>query len=361
MKKAGKYLEVGVHLLFWLALLWILTETIAVEISSEVFLINGQEVVIEEERGFLPVLLWGLLFKATSVYAVLLWVLPHYFNRGRIKEFTLFFLLVTLGPFLLELATVFFVLLPLFDEGDYGKQEVKLYSGVSVVVYLLLLSLATGYWFIKQWYKAEQLRQNLEKEKLVTELHFLKSQINPHFLFNTLNNLFSMAQANKDESTASGIAKLSGLMRYMLYDSNSERVELKKEVDYIQQFVELQQLRVGEGDSIWISFHLDGMISNQKIAPMLLIPFVENAFKHGINPMKESIIQFRLKVDQNKLSFHCKNTIHRSIKSIHDRESGIGLENVKKRLELLYPGEYQLAIKEDKGYFVTDLKLVLGN
>ena len=344
--------------MLWGVLLLVLKEVVVLNLSSEVYLVNGKEVVVENKQTSWGFLLWGLPFKALSVYGLLYWALPQYFHKDRLRTFSLVFLLLTLVPFLLELAIQYFLVLDIYK---YDLELLRFYTISSIGLYMLLLSMVTGFWFVRQWYRTEQRREVLEKEKLATELHFLKSQINPHFLFNTLNNLFSMAQENKDEATARGIAKLSGLMRYMLYDSNFERVALVKELEYVEQFMELQQLRIGEDDNTTISLQVEGETNNKLIAPMLLIPFVENAFKHGLDPTRKSVIQFKMTITNDSMLHFCgRNTIHRSHQNLNDAESGIGLENVKKRLALLYPGAHFLEIKEEE-YFEVDLKLELNH
>lgn len=357
MNKLRPFLIVVLHLVFWGLLLLVLKEVVVFNITSDVYFIEGKQVVVDNKQTSWGFLLWGLPFKALSVYGLLYWALPRYFHQNSLKTFFLMFVLLTLMPFLLEMGVHYSFVLGYYN---YDLELLKLYTFWSIGLYMLLLSFVTGFWFIRQWYRAEKRREVLEKEKLAAELHFLKFQINPHFLFNTLNNLFSMAQASKDEATASGIAKLSGLMRYMLYDSNADHVALAKELAYIEQFMELQQLRIGDDDRTWVSLQMEGDTKGKTIAPMLLIPFVENAFKHGIDPASDSVVQFNVSITDNTLHFSGRNTIHRTTRNVNDTESGIGLENVKKRLALLYPDNHSLEIKEEKDYFIFDLKLALS-
>ena len=199
----------------------------------------------------------------------------------------------------------------------------------------------------------EKIKGNLENEKLVSELAFLKSQINPHFLFNSLNNIYSLAY-QKSEKTPEAILKLSEIMRYMLYESNENKVPLLEEIRYLKNYIELQKLRFK--DKAYINFEVDEDIQDQKITPLILISFVENAFKHGVATDKENPITIVLNVSTNKLFFQVLNRKNTQNK---DETGGIGLQNVKRRLDLLYKGQYRLHIQDDKDIYSCELYLNL--
>ncbi len=193
-----------------------------------------------------------------------------------------------------------------------------------------------------------------------TEIKVLKSQINPHFLFNTLNNLFSMAQGKGNDDLADGISKLSGMMRYMLYDSNEESVPLSKEITYLEECITLNKLRYADEEVI-ITFDQAVQFADIRIAPMLLIPFVENAFKFGVAIGQKSSIQIAIVVfSSQSLIFKSTNTDHSSIKKMGMEMSGIGLENVKRRLDLVYPGKYRLITKKEDWKFMVKLEIDLS-
>ena len=212
---------------------------------------------------------------------------------------------------------------------------------------LLILGFTTAIKFAKKGFRQQLEFQEVKAKHLKTELDLLKSQINPHFLFNTLNNLYSMALNQKDQSTANGIAKLSHLMRYMIHDSNVNKIDLKREIDQINSFIELQKLRFSEEDDIQISLKIEGDINDQQISPMLLIPFVENAFKHSISIKSPAVIGIHLIIDDGRLEFSVKNTINRLRQKRDDDTSNLGMDNVKRRLELLYPDSHDLKINDD--------------
>jgi two-component system LytT family sensor kinase len=225
--------------------------------------------------------------------------------------------------------------------------------------FLVIEGLAIAYFFLKEWAKSELRRTQLQANQLSTEIKFLKSQINPHFLFNTLNNLFSMAQAKENDELADGILKLSGMMRYMLYDSNEERVPIGKEIAYLQECITLNKLRYAD-EEVLVKFDHPGQSTDVSIAPMLFIPFVENAFKHGVAIGQTATISIAIAVSGQKLFFDCVNTDYSFIKKMEMQISGIGLENVKRRLELVYPGKHQLRIKNESGKFMVNLEIDLS-
>ena len=222
---------------------------------------------------------------------------------------------------------------------------------ILLLLFIGILGVSIAYFFLKEWAKADVLRVKLEANQLSTEVKFLRSQVNPHFLFNTLNNLFSMAQAKGNDDLADGISKLSGMMRYMIYDSNAESVPLNKEIEYLEDCITLNKLRYAD-DEAKVTFDYPAQPAGVTIAPMLFIPFVENAFKHGVAIGQTSAIDIAIIISNQKLIFTCVNPKYKAKKM--DEESGIGLENVKRRLDLLYPGKHQLQISDgDREYFVN--------
>ncbi len=226
---------------------------------------------------------------------------------------------------------------------------------ITVSVFIVLTSAIK---FAKIGFDQKLAFQEMKTKQLQTELNLLKAQINPHFLFNTLNNLYGLARKN-DSGTADGIARLSHLMRYMIYDSDVEEISLEKEVAQIKHLIDLHSLRFLAEDDIDISFKTNGNIEQINIPPMLLIPFVENAFKHGISISNKSFIHIYLEVQDEHLFFSVKNSIHHKNTDDDDQKHGVGLKNVKRRLEILFPNRFNLDIQEDKISFEAHLKLVI--
>jgi two-component system, LytTR family, sensor kinase len=231
------------------------------------------------------------------------------------------------------------------------------FSNTLLFIFIIVFGLSIAYFFLKEWARAEKFRVQLEAVQLDTEIKFLKSQVNPHFLFNTLNNLFSMAQKKGNDDLADGISKLSGMMRYMIYESNEENVPLKREIEYLEDCILLNKLRYADGE-VKVIFDHPQQTEGVFIAPMLFIPFVENAFKHGVMIGQSSEINIDISVVNNQLIFTCENTIY-SVKKMEDEQSGIGLENVKRRLALVYPGKYDLSIKNADNKYIVHLRIIL--
>lgn len=222
-------------------------------------------------------------------------------------------------------------------------------SNLFIVLFVGLLR------FASDWLELDSRRRELETEKLSAELIFLKAQVNPHFFFNTLNNLYYLATI-KSDITPQVISKLSEVMRYMIYDSNHEKVELVKEIEYMQHYIGLERLRLQEG--VPLEFEVAGR-TDILITPLILIAFLENAFKHGVgNGNDQSWIKARLKVDEARLTFRIGNSKPGSA-TIPTEGEGIGLKNVKRRLELSYPGSYTLDIEDLEDCFFVDLTIDL--
>lgn len=222
---------------------------------------------------------------------------------------------------------------------------------------LLVLTVSGGLKMTKEWFRNERMKKEMENEKMASELALLKSQINPHSLFNNLNSIYSLA-IKKSEDAPKAIVKLSEMMRYMLYDSNAAQISLGKEVEHLHNYIGLQKLRINRKTQI--IFETIGDIDSKMIEPMLLEPFVENAFKHGDVFREQSQINIQLKIAGDQLFFHVENTVTQN-GHIKDKHSGIGLKNIEKRLNLLYPDRHQLEIGQGSDKFTVSLKLNLAH
>jgi len=223
----------------------------------------------------------------------------------------------------------------------------------TVVTSLVFLFLSAVLKFTVDWFLNERKQRDLETQRLSAELAFLKSQINPHFLFNSLNSIYSLAY-QRSETTPDAILKLSEIMRYMLYESNDNKVDLEKELQYLQSYIDLQKIRFG--NKAYIDFKVQGKVENQQIAPLLLIAFIENAFKHGVANNPLTPIRLLIDVDESHLHFYMQNKKHMNNR---DTLGGIGLNNVQRRLNLLYPGKYNLVVNDEIDTYTVELSLVL--
>jgi len=279
-------------------------------------------------------------------------LIPHLLGKKKI----LLYILSVLG---FMVVTVFVdLLVQYFFNTDYQNRSFIYHNTVSgaLMSSLLVLGISSGWKITSEWYRNERLKKEMEHEKLASELAFLKSQVNPHFLFNSLNSIYALANKESPQ-TADAVIKLSDLMRYMLYDSTGKYVELDKEVEYLNNYINLQKLRVdGKVD---ITFDTKGEL-NKKIAPLLLIPFVENAFKHGISYQNESFVHVEMMANGKNIHFVVENTLNQHKPDV-ERASGVGLKNVKRRLELLYPGKHKLVINESNGKYIAELNLQINN
>lgn len=223
----------------------------------------------------------------------------------------------------------------------------------STAVFFLVLTVSTCSKVIQEWLGIEKKKQEIENEKLATELSFLKSQINPHFLFNTLNNIYSLALV-KSDATPDAVLKLSSIMRYVLNETKHDKVSLEQEIQFIRHYIELQKMRLT--NKVSIDFLLEGEIEGRQIAPLVLIPFVENAFKYGISTKETSAIFFKVKTTEKTLEFTSQNHIVTTNKE-RPEKTGIGLVNTKRRLELLYPQKHILTVTEENNQFLVHLTL----
>lgn len=204
----------------------------------------------------------------------------------------------------------------------------------------------------------EKQKKEQHAQRLAAELKFLRSQINPHFLFNVLTNMVSLARS-KSEHLEPALLRLSDLMRYMLYETKGEKVPVSKELKYLGSYIELQKLRFGDTVDIIFKTEVDDTAAGHEIEPLLLVPFVENAFKHGVGLIENPYIYIRLQIRNGALQFEVNNNYDEQGMAQKDDSSGIGLENVRTRLALLYPQKHELRIDESDSTFHVTLNLTL--
>ncbi len=295
--------------------------------------------------AFMPV-------SAVLVYINIYILIPAYLYR---RKYLYYALTLTLALFVMAYADQLI-------KNLYIHLGYKIYTYTSGLGFKSLFSEAVGLFYLtgfttgiklsKDWIQNQQLMKEKEKQYLETELNFLKTQIHPHFFFNTLNNLYSLTLKKSDQAPEV-VLKLSALMSYMLYESNAAKVSLNKEITYLQNYLDLEKLRFGQ--RLYVSFEIEGEIDEVSIPPMILILFVENSFKHGVkNNINKIIIEISLKVEGAFLLFSIKNPIGENLSK---ENTGIGLKNARRRLELLYGNNYQLDISENDNEFIVSLKM----
>ena len=283
---------------------------------------------------------WILLF-----YFNLLVLIPRFLNRKKIGIYI--FLII------LQLAVLITAINIFPREGE--KPGLHREYFFVIFPYLFIWAISTVYWFVTDKISTEQFMKERENENLKTELSFLRSQVSPHFLFNVLNNMVAMARLKSDQLEPS-LIRLSGLMRYMLYESDETSVTLRREIEYVNSYIELQKIRYAK--SLCIKVNMDPG-DNQRIEPMLLIPFIENAFKHGTGTIDEPVIDIYLKISEGLIDFRVKNKFNPLNVEIKDRTSGIGLQNVIRRLNLLYDQKHILSINNENGWYSVSLQIKL--
>ncbi|GHE44916.1 sensor histidine kinase [Sphingobacterium griseoflavum] len=301
--------------------------------------------------------LWTLVVLATlgTVIYAIYYLLPALHQKQ--KKFSTFFWTIFVISLLLTLPLS--VLAIFFFQRDVEAAFILLAFHLPTQ---LLIGVPLS-WFVykkrsENRFELNTLRTELGKSD--ANLHFLKSQINPHFLFNALNTLYGTALQEHAERTGEGIQKLGDMMRFMLHENLQETIPLIREVEYLNNYIALQKLRTSPAADIKIESLIEADINDLQIAPMLLIPFVENAFKHGISLQRPSYIKISLQVQANVLYFDVSNSINP--KNEHDPEadrSGIGLANVKQRMYLLYKGRHDLIIRENMNEYFVHLTLTL--
>jgi two-component system, LytTR family, sensor histidine kinase AlgZ len=283
-------------------------------------------------------------------------LLPRFLAGKKLWKYLMEFL----GIFIFFIAGRLYLERFLID--GYTYQEKYLYTPRFIVqisaVALFIVIFVAMLRFAQEWFELESKKRAIENEKLTAELNFLKAQINPHFLFNTLNNLYYLA-FTQSPNTTEVIAKLSQMMRYMIYDSNHPKVMLSKEIEYMQNYVSLEKLRLN--NQIPICFKIEGNPDQILIAPLIFITFLENAFKHGVsNNQSGSWVNVSIRISEKECVYKVENSKIASNGQAHAGKSGIGLQNVQRRLALSYPGKYELKTDDLSDRYSIQLNLSLN-
>ena len=235
--------------------------------------------------------------------------------------------------------------------------QFKTHFVVSLFIFVFILACSIAYKMIRDKFISDRIAKEKETEHLKTELSLLRSQASPHFMFNVLNNMVALARKHSDELEPS-LIKFSSLMRYMLYETDEEKVSLESEEEYLQSYIDLQQQRLSK--KVEVNVNLNEPDKRYEIDPMLLIPFVENAFKHGTGFIENPKIDIELSAKNNILYFRVSNSFDPALQQVKDKASGIGLANVRRRLDLLHPGKYSLDISKENRMFTVLLQINLS-
>lgn len=310
--------------------------------------------------------LFYVVFQAIGVYFCLYYLIPKFLKSGKYSLFlgsTFLTIIIvatcTLGGYYVNAHLVGADVYELYNMSP--RSPFSFFKFNSLPSTISAFTLAISIKMAKSWIETNQRSQQLEKEKLETELKFLRSQFNPHFLFNTINSVFFLID-NNPVMASETLAKFSNLLRYQLYECNATSIPLNREIEYLESFVELEEIRLNKNFDINIDFPKQNN-GDLMISPFILMPFVENAFKHvSHHHDKTNWIKIEISVSAKLLTFKVSNSTSDVFKSVKSPEeySGIGLQNVTRRLELLYPQKYQLTIEELPKSYSTKLQLELS-
>ncbi|WP_271764908.1 sensor histidine kinase [Aquimarina algiphila] len=301
-----------------------------------------------------------IIFQAIGVYFCLYFLIPRYLEKSKyLKYIALVIITIFAMAILILIPSIFWDLFfPVKQKNPGGLYSFFLHNTLPSSIGSMTLGMSIK--LTKNWLSSQKKQQVLEKEKLETELKFLKSQFNPHFLFNTINSIFVLINKNTVMATES-LAKFSDLLRYQLYECNEHQILLDKELSYLRSFIELEELR--QNDNFVITADLPNTSSgNLAVAPFLLMPFIENAFKHiSQHNNKPNRIEIKVRLEDNQFMFKISNTVAQNEKTSRDAVTygGLGLKNVKRRLELLYPNNYTLELNQENDKYIVVLKLNL--
>lgn len=296
----------------------------------------------------------SIFFYAIVVYLNLKYLIPKYLANNHF--FTWLGLLVLAAVLVTPLKAM--VLYFRFEGLPAAQQQLANTMHLQFLVTFMVAGASTLGKITTDWVRHIRIKQELQTKNIESELRFLKSQVNPHFLFNTLNNIYALSLKKSDKAPET-VLKLSELMRYMLYECNEERVLLANEVKYVENYIALESLR--QGHNIDINLDVVGDVHTQKIAPLMFTPFLENAFKHGVNnAITGGFINITLMVEDEEVNFQIENSKANTMPTArHPRSGGIGLKNLKRRLELVYPDKYELNIEDQPNVYIVHLSIQL--
>lgn len=371
MKKTNKTVRAILATLAWICFLWL---------PFILFFYNRDGVATRNDWFyFLPSSISTALKSDRFVYSyiasIILLVNFYFFNKGYLipnvlaRKQTILYITIVTACFFLYLTILYYIVINSNEHREFVnsaefKSNLKqmlaknpnftagprYFSTGPIALFLLQFVIGLSSNVVNQWFSAEEKKEEISKQQLQTELSFLKSQINPHFLFNSLNSIYSLSLANSAQ-TANAVMKLSRIMRYTLEEANNNTVSLNQEIEFIKNYIEMQKIRLT--DTVCIKFATNGEIDNVYIAPLLLIPFIENAFKYGISTHNKSNIEATISVADKEITFTCVNTIFPHLQK--NKGTGTGINNTRRRLELLYPGKHDLTITETPDKYLVRL------
>lgn len=333
-----------IHILLWV--IYVLSEYIA----------NLPHLAGDEHLRFLVATLLSLPVLVIPTYLVAWYGVPNYLKKDKVLFFVIFLLIAALAVLY---GRIKWLELVNYIHYDYVGSMPASKVLKNVIRDYAVIALAVCIYIIDDWKKKEKENERLIVAKAKSDLELLKRQLHPHFLFNTLNNIYSLALKNLDPSdqTVESILKLSRLLEYLVYQSGEETVPFKQEIALVKNYIDLERLR--HGDELYLEIDFGEINDNILTAPLIMLPFVENCFKHGGKNRNGTFwIRIDIKVFSNHLTVHISNS-KRVLRKQPQKEKGVGLKNIRERMEILYPGTYQLNIEDTEELFTVDLQLKL--
>lgn len=336
------------HLLFWIFSSFL----VILALEMTLFFFPGTAVKEGFTLSFTSYVV--LLFFTLTIGASLFYA--SYFSLN-------FFLKKTSRFFWIALGYVIFITFLIIDSNYIGltnePKRIDILSIFATTIPILYFNIL-GFLFrtFIEWIQDRKIKAELEKDKIESQLELLKSKLNPHFLFNTLNNIdiLIIDQPNK---ASEYLKKLSELLRFMLFETNAEFIPLSKEIDYIKEFVDLQKIRTANDD--YVDLQIFGDYKEKSIAPMIFVHFIENAFKFASNKKIKNAISVKFDISDRSVSFICKNHIHPTDLTAKENKNGIGIKLIQQRLDLIYKKAYNLSIVEKDNFYIVNLDIKLTN
>jgi LytS/YehU family sensor histidine kinase len=332
-----QYKRIGVHILFWAAYILFF---------GSIYGKYGHNFswYFIESFCMLP-------FIMAATYITIYGVLPFYLKKRKLLPTVILMALILFSATLGERVLLRVINnLPVNYESIFGVTFLYLFLETNFIV-----GIAFAIKIIKKWMEQQQEKHEMEKQNLKTELNLLKAQLNPHFLFNTMNNLYSLS-LEESSKTSDGIAKTAELLRSVLYECNEPEIPLEKELNLLENYIELEKMRYGQ--KLELDFRVEGPVKSHKIAPMLLFTFVENCFKHGCgNNLGKSCISVFLQAENDRFRFLTANNKTPNKSTTSKKSGGIGLKNARKRLEIIYPEKHRLTVSDDGNRFKLNLEI----
>lgn len=342
-----KSIVVALHLLFWL-------QSLPITLYNLWYAFDHLFTKADTRYFWSFINLANFILGFICFYLFYFYLFPKYLAKKRIVTFVIYgsAVLVTLS---ILLSIFYFFLQPNTIKGfDYllkADYLLHIYTAFTGMLYYCITGCLLKVFIT--WYSEIRVKEQLIQKNLQSELALLKAQINPHFLFNTINNIDILIQ--KDATAASRyLNQLSDMMRFMLYETSSELIPLAKELEYIKKYIELQKIRTA--NEKYVNLSITGGEENVMVAPAIFIPFIENAFKHSTNKKIENAINIAIEIEKNEVTFTCLNYFENSA-SFKQAESGLGLELIKQRLRLLYHENHHLEIVKKESQYEVKLKL----